>query len=90
MPTWAEYWPAVQRERARNLDSAFGKLADIGGGDQRSLSEENRRLLASDTKEQRVRDVRVIRGYKEFHGPSDEEIATYAEKARAKLLEVRR
>ena len=89
VPAWTEYWPAAQRERARNLDSAFRKLADNGSGDPRPLSEEDPRLLANDTEEQKAKDADVIRRYKEVHGPSDEEIAAYAERARAQLSSVR-
>lgn len=87
VPTWAEYWPAAQRERARNLDSAFCKLANIGGGDPRPFFKEDRALLEGDTEEQRKQDRDVIARYEEGYGVHYD-LDVLAEKARQQLREV--
>ncbi len=83
VPSWREFDGAATRQRARNLHSAYGKLApDLPG---RMLSEKELAMLEADTDKRREEDADIVERYRKGHRLSDGEIAADADAARRRL-----
>ena len=78
-PTFAEYSRATVRQTARNLASAYRKLAAHGGNPPAGRT----RGPEGDTPEQARSDRRVVEAWEGAHGAPD--IRDTADEARARL-----
>lgn len=82
VPSWEEYSVATTRQRARNLNSAYGKLnPDLPA---RLLREGDLKLLENDGPEQAEKDRQTVERWRRAQGMADE-TASHAERARQKL-----
>src|SRR5688500_9728330 len=82
-PSVDEYLDASNRERIRALHALAERLEKYGFDSEYLFTEENRRMLAEDTREERKRDRETVEAWERAQG---RDRAAEVEGAREKLL----